>query len=243
MRIALISDLHANALALQAVLADIKQTGVEQVVCLGDVATLGPAPHEVLQLLRELQVPCILGNHDEFLLDPALIHRYTESPLVIAAVDHCRAQLSRDELDFLQSFRHTLDLPLSPEASLMLFHGSPQSHMENLLATTPPEALEGMLGPRRATVMAGGHTHVQMLRQHRGVLLVNPGSVGLPFKEFVAGGPPTVLPHAEYAVIEAEAGTVGVSLRRVALSSRALRAAAAAWDSPMRLMLMKQYEE
>ena len=86
---------------------------------------------------------------------------------------------------------------------------------------------------------SAGHPRVAI----HGVLLVNPGSVGLPFREFVAGGPPTILPHAEYAVIEAEAGTVGVSLRRVALARSALRAAAAAWDSPMRLMLMKQYEE
>ena len=73
MRVALISDLHANLVAIQAVLADIQRVGVDQIFCLGDVATLGPAPGAVLQLLRDLRCPCILGNHDAFLLDAALI--------------------------------------------------------------------------------------------------------------------------------------------------------------------------
>ena len=50
--------------------------------------------------------------------------------------------------------------------------------------------------------MAGGHTHLQMVRQHRGTLLVNPGSLGLPFESYAQGGPPKILPHAEYAIVE-----------------------------------------
>ena len=64
-------------------------------------------------------------------------------------------------------------------------------------------------------MLAGGHTHIQMLRQHRGMLLVNPGSVGLPFKEYVAGRAPTLLDHAEYATVDASHGGVSVTLRRV----------------------------
>ncbi len=241
MRIALISDLHGNAVALRAVLDDLKQVGADQVICLGDVATLGPAPQEVLQILRELKAPCILGNHDEFLLDSQLIHSYSEIPFIIAAVEHCRAQLTQDELDFVRTFQRSLELDLSADAKLFLFHGSPRSHMEDILSTTPPAALDKLLDGRSATVMAGGHTHVQMVRQHHGMLLVNPGSVGMPFKDYVAGGPPTVLCHAEYAVVDANRGAVGVSLRRVALEKSALRAAASAWDNPMRPILVKQY--
>jgi putative phosphoesterase len=242
MRVALISDLHANALALERVLADIRHTGVDRIVCLGDVATLGPDPHTVLAMLQGLGCSCILGNHDEFLLEPELIHTYTEAPIIVEAVDWCRAQLSEAELAFVRSFERSRELALGAIAKLFLFHGSPRSHMENLLATTPPEELEALLGPHRASVMAGGHTHIQMLRQHRGSLLLNPGSVGLPFKEFVAGGPPTLLPHAEYAVVEERAGVIDVSLRRVELDQRALRAAAERSDNPFRAALLAQYQ-
>ncbi len=74
MRIALISDIHANEVALGAVLDDIERTGVDRVVCLGDVATLGPRPESVLDRIRQMDCPCIMGNHDAFLLDPELIH-------------------------------------------------------------------------------------------------------------------------------------------------------------------------
>ncbi|MEO6600819.1 MAG: metallophosphoesterase family protein, partial [Polyangiaceae bacterium] len=69
MRVALISDLHGNELAFNAVLADIARQGVDQIICLGDVATLGPRPRDVLGRLAELRCVCILGNHDEFMLD------------------------------------------------------------------------------------------------------------------------------------------------------------------------------
>jgi putative phosphoesterase len=241
MRVALISDLHANELALKAVLADIKQVGVDQVICLGDVATLGPRPGWVIKTLRDLGCACIMGNHDAFLLDPQLIHTYTEAPIIVDAVDWCRDELSADELDFLRSFQPSLQIALDAHSTLLLFHGSPRSHMEDVLATTPPNDLDRMLDGRYATVMAGGHTHIQMLRQHRGTLLVNPGSVGLPFKEYVAGRTPTVLAHAEYATVEAAGGAVNVSLRRVALDKAALRAAAAASENPLRGMLIQQY--
>ena len=89
--------------------------------------------------------------------------------------------------------------------------------------------------------MACGHTHVQMLRQHRGTLVVNPGSVGLPFKEYVSGRAPTVLAHAEYATIEAADGRVSVSLHRLPLDVSALREAVQASDVPLRDLLIQQY--
>lgn len=241
MRVALISDLHGNAVALDAVLRDISRVGVDRTVCLGDTATLGPAPLEVLTVLRELAIPCIEGNHDAFLLDPALVRNYTEAPPIVAAVDWSRSELPSWAIDFVRGFLPGLDLDLGGGASLKLFHGTPRSHMEDLLATTPPEQLEEMLSTERATVMAGGHTHIQMLRQHRGTLIVNAGSVGAPFKEFVEHRPPTILAHAEYATVEARAGGVQVTLRRVELDRRALWSAASASSNPLGPMLALNY--
>jgi len=241
MRVALISDLHGNELALDAVLDDAARAGVDRIVCLGDVATLGPRPREVLDRLRDLGCTCIMGNHDEFLVDEALIRSYTQVPVVVDAVDWCRAQLGAAELDFVRSFVSGVDIELGDGATLALFHGSPRSHMEDLLATTPAEALEAMLAGRTGTVMAGGHTHVQMLRQHRGTLLVNPGSVGMPFREYVGGRAPTLMAHAEYAIVAAQAGAVDVQLRRVPLERAALRAQATAVAHPIAPMLASEY--
>lgn len=241
MRVALISDLHGNEIALRAVLEDAERAGVDQLVCLGDVATLGPAPEAVIDLLRGLGCPCIMGNHDAFLLEPELIHTYSEAPFIIAAVDWCRETLSARALDFVRGFLPRLELALSPEARLFVFHGSPRSHMEDLLATTPAEALELALGEHRAEVMAGGHTHVQMLRQHRGTLLVNPGSVALPFREYVGGKQPTLLPQAEYAIVEAGGGGIEVRLKRVAVDHPAMRRAALASSNPLGKMLAAMY--
>src|SRR5207244_1453045 len=90
-RIALISDLHGNEVALRAVLRDIDRRGADQIACLGDVATLGPRPAQVLALIRERCDLFILGNHDEYMFAPDAIHAHTQAPPVVAAVAQCRA--------------------------------------------------------------------------------------------------------------------------------------------------------
>lgn len=244
MRIALISDIHGNQLALSAVLADAEAHHTDTVACLGDVATLGPRPREVLRTLRDRGVPCILGNHDAFLVDEALVERYTKVPVIVEAIHWCRAQLSRDDLDYVRTFAHEREVPLGGGRTLLLFHGSPDSNVCDVLSTTSAEELDRMLGGRTAAVMAGGHTHIQMLRQHRGTWLVNPGSVGMPFREYAAGKRPEIMPYAEYAIVDATTESIGVELRRVPLEKAALRAEARAWPAAPALLqsdLLQQY--
>jgi len=241
MRIALISDLHGNDVALTAVLDDIERAGVDRLVCLGDVATLGPHPSAVITRLRELGCACIIGNHDAFMLDPDLIHTYTEAPIIVEAVDWCRAELRPDEIEFLRSFQPTIEIEVDAQSRILLFHGTPRSHMEDMLATTAPDDVDRMLDGHTATVLAGGHTHIQMLRQHRGMLLVNPGSLGMPFQEYVAGKAPTLMMHAEYAVVDVADGHVSVALRRVPLDRKALREAAGDSKCPLAPMLAQAY--
>lgn len=241
MRIALISDLHSNAVALRTALDDIERQGVDRLVCLGDVATLGPRPAEVIDLLRRSGCDCVMGNHDAFLLDPELIHGYTDAPEIIAAVDWSRRQLSEADLTFLATFRSRAEISEDGGARLLCVHGSPRSHSEDILATTSENELDHMLDGHRADVVACGHTHIQMVRQHRGTLIVNPGSVGGPFQEYVGGRPPTLLPIVEHAVVELADGEIEVRLRRIALDKAAVRDDLRDTDNPMRDWLLQQY--
>lgn len=244
MRIALISDIHGNLLALRAVLADLQSAPPDRIVCLGDTATLGPDPLGVLHTLQELGCDCIMGNHDSFLLRPDLVARYTRAAPVVEAIEWCQRQCGERELAFVRGFRGQLKLQLDAQHALLLFHGAVRSNTQDLLATTPADELDALLGDAQASVMAGGHTHIQMLRQHRGCLLVNPGSVGAPFREFVAGARPQILSHAEYAVVSAHAGQLSVELRRVPLARQALRHAVAQWPNAPALLqadLLRQY--
>jgi putative phosphoesterase len=241
MRLALISDIHGNDLALNTVLAHIDQAGAHQTICLGDVACLGPHPNKVIAVLREREIPCVLGNHDAFLLEPDLIQTYSCPPVIADCANWCRERLSKDELDFLAGFKPTISLSLEQGVKVLLFHGSPRSHMEDILATTAPDDLDRMLAGQTALVMAGGHTHIQMLRQHKGALLVNPGSVGCPFKEYVAGQTPQVMAHAEYALVDYAKGEVEVSLFRLPLDKKTLRQGVERSDIPLRDMILQQY--
>ena len=240
-RIAIISDIHANRIALEAVIRDIESTGVDELICLGDVATLGPDPRGAIELLRNLDCHCVAGNHEAFLLQPELVAAYTSAAPVVEAIAWSGTQLTDEDRTFLGSFADTLELELDGLGTLFAFHASPRSNTSDILPTTPAAELDALLGDCRSEVLACGHTHLPMLRQHRGKLLLNPGSVGMPFKEFAGGGTPTVLGHAEYGIVHVEDGRVNVSLRRIGLDKSKLRAEAAQWGTTMGAWLATQY--
>jgi putative phosphoesterase len=240
-RIALISDIHGNDIALRHVLRSIRDVGVDQTVCLGDVATLGVAPVEVLDMLKDVGCPCIAGNHDDYVLGGELDDGHAATRVLRDAILWCRDTLSTPQIEFVRGFEEGLKLPLGKHHTLQLFHGSPSSNLVNLLPDTPASELSELLGEQRSTVMAGGHTHIQMLRQHQGTLLVNPGSVGAPFREYPVSGPPRILSHAEYAVVEARGADINVMLHRVSLDRRALARAAAASKNPLACELVQAY--
>jgi putative phosphoesterase len=239
-RAALISDLHGNELALAAVRKRIAELGADLTICLGDCATLGARPREVLDHVRDLGGPCILGNHDEFLFAPELVAKYTEAPIIEEAVAWCTAELRASDLDLVKSFARETSVDLDG-VQLLLFHGSPRSNTEDLLATTLAHDLDRALDGRIAPLMAGGHTHLQMLRQHKGSLIVNPGSVGMPIREYAFKRAPVVLDHAELALIDAGPKGVSVTLHRVPLDRRALRAQAESANHPLRDALAANY--
>jgi putative phosphoesterase len=213
MRFAFISDIHANLHALEVVLEDLKRAPVDRLICLGDVASLGPQPHETLTCLRESQIPMIMGNHDTYLLNPQLTEKH--HPWLQAAEQWCLTQLSEEDLNFIRSFKPSLSLAGGTNTTLLCFHGTPRSNEEWLFPTVPPERLDEIFSGQDASVWIGGHTHVQSMRQHRGRLLLNPGSVGMPFEFPAHGSNQRAIRHAEYATLEINDGHLSANLHRL----------------------------
>ncbi len=242
MRIAFISDLHANLVALDAVLDDIAHQQVDSLICLGDVGDLGPQPAQVIARLRELDCQCIMGNHDVALLEPGKAPQLEIPPSLIEPLHWCLQRLKASDLNFVRSFKPRLEIALDAKTSVLCFHGSPQSNTAIILATTPADELDRLLGDTTSTVMIGGHTHLPLLHQHQGRLVVNPGSVGNAFRSSPrAGMAPTLLPWAQYAILSSRHGIVSVDLRRVAFDIAQYVQIIQASDIPMREWLLDQY--
>jgi len=215
MRIALLSDIHGNLIALECVLAEITREAPDQIVCLGDIAEGGPQPHAVVERLQHLGCPIVMGNTDLRLSSPRLDEPRTPDLAPSYAMElWCVDQLTAADRAFIQTFPLMIALPLDHEISLLAFHGSPQATTDMLLASTPEPELSDLLGDSHATILAGGHTHVQLVRRYRDMVIVNPGSVGLPFEQPVAGGPICRPPWAEYAIVSVGQGRVSIDLRR-----------------------------
>jgi putative phosphoesterase len=242
MRIALISDIHGHATGLDAVLNDIDRQNVDQIVCLGDVATIGPQPREVVSRLRRLGCPVVMGNHDAALLNPAAAAEYHIADVLWPTLEWCSGQLDAADMAYLASFKPTIEIALGANLTLTCFHGSPRSPVELVLATTPAAQLETFFAGQTAAVLAGGHSHIQMLRQHLGQLIINPGSVGQPFMRPASPGiVPTLFRWAEYAIVQCVDECLSVELRRVPFDIAAFFAIVAASSLPIKDMVQQQY--
>lgn len=229
---AVISDIHGNGVALDAVLADLGRRGGGAVVCLGDATGGGPQPGHVLERLRELDCRMIRGNADDWLLSGLpKAPGSAETEMLEEIVAWGRQQLSDDDRAFLSDLPLTLELALDETNRLLGFHGTPRGITERLLHTMPDSVLAERLGDRTATVLAGGHTHLQGVRGHRGAVLLNPGSVGVPVRgepleSWLPDETGWVPDHAEYALVEANSGALAVTLVRVPVDADAVRRAA-----------------
>ena len=230
MRIAAISDIHGNALALRAVLADARRRGYDRLCQLGD-ALSGPLwPRETAEVLGEVDALHVRGNHDVALVDPQVYAPGRSDRYALERLDGAT-------LDWIRGW------PLSRwvDNEVLLFHGAPHCEDFYLLEEAPlgdprlrPVAeVERDLGETRARLMVCGHSHTQRVVQLTdGSLVVNDGSVGLPaYEEPLRGGTVAVQagsPHARYAMVELTPAGVAVELVMVDYDWRAASARAAA---------------
>ena len=126
MRIGLIADIHGNLFALDAVLAALARIGMDELICLGDVAALGPQPREVIERLRALRCPVVMGNTDAWHLDPALAEGSSAPVLAICPVVRGATHSGRSRLrahvltDCCTHAAGRHDAPLRPRLSALV---------------------------------------------------------------------------------------------------------------------------
>lgn len=241
MRIALISDIHAHLFALDAVLADIELRDAAMIICLGDMATIGPHPREVLDKLCQSGCRCIRGNHDAVMLEPAMAGKLHVPEQLLPSLHWSISQLAKAQMDFIGRSEASISLHLRDQ-TLFCYHGSPGNITDIIGPATPDGALRTMLSGRMENILAGGHTHVQMLREFEGKILVNPGSVGSVFRI-----PPGTMadvglqPWAEYCIVDTRKVIPAVEMYKVAFDVHGFRQSIIWSDMPLREWWLAQY--
>lgn len=220
MRVAALYDIHGNLPALEAVLQDVRQAGVDQVVVGGDVVP-GPMPRETLQRLLDLELPVrfIHGNGELAMLAQmaatvtgSVTYWGTTSgaplPEPLREVYRWTAQqLQPDYEPVLASWPKTLQLEIGGLGQVLFCHGTPRSETELFTRLTPEDRLLPLFEDLQVSVVVCGHTHMQFDRMIGRTRAVNAGSVGEPFGEpgayWLLLGPDVQLRRTSYDLTQA----------------------------------------
>lgn len=208
MKIAFISDIHGNAIALEAVLEDIQKKEVHKIYVLGDLCYRGPDPKRSLELVRSLHTEVIKGNADEWVVRGV---RNGEVPdhvveLMNRERDWTVSQLNSADIEFLQGLPTTIHTTVAGVA-ISAFHATPTSLFEVIPPHTEDEVLQSkVMSAADAQLYVYGHIHKPYIRYMNGKVIMNIGSVGLPFDGHA---------KASYAIVEIHEGNFSTSIERV----------------------------
>lgn len=180
-RIAVLADIHGNAPALEAVIADVRRLAPDEVLVGGDLVGRGPQGSIVVQVISELGWRSVRGNHEDYLVT---LRRQGVPEEGIdrehwAAARWMADELGERELGLIASLPFSLTSNRASEVHLV--HGSPRSNSEGLGPWSTDQQLEDHLNAIGGGVLVCGHTHRPLQRQLRSGLVVNVGAVGLPF--------------------------------------------------------------
>jgi predicted phosphodiesterase len=230
-KLALVSDIHANLQALQATLADITWREVDRIICLGDIVGYNTKPAECIALIRHADALCVAGNHDMAVCGRIRTEDFSRT--AARAVAWTQQRLARADLDFLGS----LPLKASVHGQLIAVHGGlyPETRCATVRLDSEERRMQSfkalVADPSGARICAFGHTHepaIYELRHGRavtrpeheirlqtdGYYLINPGTVG---------EPRSMDRRASYMIVDLERGTV--TLRQVGYDAAAAFAA------------------
>ena len=165
--LAILSDIHANLAALEAVVADAREKGCNRFISLGDVVGYGPNPAECIELLCSIDAVNILGNHDSYI---ALDESCPRSRIVSKIIDYQRTLLLPEHINWLKK-----SIPLLREKSFLFLHGGPDDPKDQYIYSISQNMI-----PEGVDWLFSGHTHVQSIVDFNGRGYCNPGSVGQP---------------------------------------------------------------
>lgn len=212
MKIAVISDIHGNMQALEAVLEDIKKENCDKIFCLGDLAMAGPEPVKAIELIKNLyeesyekgNFELIQGNTDEMIGDYNTFGEEVKSkfPIMAAALENDVKIIPENLKEFLKNLPKQKELEIEG-VKILLVHGSPRKNDENISPDLPIEKIEEMIAGTNAELIFCGHTHIPCGYQTTTKqTVVNDGSVGRPF---------TPNPQACYAIADFHDGSFDIS--------------------------------
>lgn len=165
--IAILSDIHGNLAALQAVLNDAVSKGCTRFISLGDVVGYYAQPGECIDLLAQYNAINILGNHDAYLVHNTVC---TRSKIVAGIVEHHKKIVNEQQLNWLKKSLIKLQ-----EDHILFVHGGPNDPQDQYIYTVSESVFS-----ENIRMLFSGHTHVQFLTSINGKTFCNPGSVGQP---------------------------------------------------------------
>ncbi|MBX9603930.1 MAG: metallophosphatase family protein [Bryobacteraceae bacterium] len=184
MRIAIVTDVHGNLPALEAVLADLKKTAPDLVLHGGDLAVNGCRPAEVIDLIRDLRWPGVVGNTDEALWLDREQELEARMPgkgdlrrrMFRSSAPWARERCGADRVEWLKT------LPMSyVQDDVTLVHASPADLWDSPSRDAADDELARVYGPLNARLAVYAHIHVPFIRVLPGMIVANSGSVGMPF--------------------------------------------------------------
>lgn len=186
-QIAIFSDVHGNLPALEAVLKDIDQRGIHQKFCLGDLVDFAPWGNEVIEKIKKLQIPCLMGNHDERIafdipVIPLSKHSPEETEARFIAIAHSKKHITVKNKMFLSELPFHLKLNYKigqRHWNIQLVHSSLDSNDTYLYESEDDEVFLNMLEDSNTDLIVMGHTHLSFKKQFENKKwVVNCGSVG-----------------------------------------------------------------
>jgi putative phosphoesterase len=176
MRVAALYDVHGNLPALEAVLAEVPADAL--ILVGGDVA-MGPLPSDTLERLRGVgdRVQWIRGNADRELGPDE------EGMAPPDVLDWAREQMSDEQIEFLHGLPERLELEVDGLGRVLFCHASPRNDVDIFLEGTPEERVVPLFAGVDAELVVCGHTHMQFSREIAGTMVINAGSVGMPYED------------------------------------------------------------